>query len=285
MIHNFAGADEAALDDPALPVLLPAQRVVLPADAALRRRRRPAATPELLDIIPRDNRRSYDMRTVLDAVFDDTDWLEVQPRFGPAIICALAHLGSHPVAVIANQPAKLAGAIDADAADKAAHFITVADSFHLPLVFLADNPGMMPGSRSERRAYCEAGKDVRCSDGRHHRQAACDAAQGVRVQFDGDVDAGIRQSGGDIRLPGGDDGCDESAAAQGRAAKADEDVTELLKQIELDAPSTPRAIRFRRADLTRGDQERLAADAAARGPGPTGGRGAGGAHCDHTVAR
>ena len=63
------------------------QRVVLPADAGPSATPGPRATPELLDIIPRDNRRSYDMRTVLDAVFDDTDWLEVQPRFGPAIIC------------------------------------------------------------------------------------------------------------------------------------------------------------------------------------------------------
>ena len=59
--------------------------------------------------------------------------------------------------MIANQLAKLAGAIDADAADKAAHFITVADSFHLPLVFLADNPGMMPGSRSERAGVLRSG--------------------------------------------------------------------------------------------------------------------------------
>jgi acetyl-CoA carboxylase carboxyltransferase component len=97
------------------------------------------------------------MRAVLDVVFDRPDWFEVQPRFGPAIICALAHLGGHPVAVVANQPQVLAGSIDADAADKAAHFITVADSFHLPLVFLADNPGMLPGSRSERSGVLRAG--------------------------------------------------------------------------------------------------------------------------------
>ena len=61
------------------------------------------------------------------------------------MICALARLGGHPVAVIANQPARLAGSIDVDGADKAAHFITVADSFHVPLVFLADNPGVLAG--------------------------------------------------------------------------------------------------------------------------------------------
>ena len=117
----------------------------------------PRATPELLDIVSRDNRRVYDMRRVLDVVFDQPDWFEIQPKFGPAIICALAHLGGHPVAVVANQPKVLAGSIDADAADKAAHLIMVADSFHLPIVFLADNPGMLPGSRSERSGVLRSG--------------------------------------------------------------------------------------------------------------------------------
>lgn len=122
----------------------------------------PAATPtpatgELLEIVPRDSRRSYDMRAVLDVIFDSPRRFEVAPGYGPAIICALAHLGGHPVAVVANQPRVGAGAIDTAAADKAAHFITVADSFHLPLIFLADNPGMLPGSRSEREGCCGPG--------------------------------------------------------------------------------------------------------------------------------
>jgi hypothetical protein len=72
--------------------------MVLPADAAPRR---PAARdpPATARHHLQDNQRVYDMRTVLDVVFDDADWLEVQPRFGPAIICALAHLGGYPVAV------------------------------------------------------------------------------------------------------------------------------------------------------------------------------------------
>lgn len=115
---------------------------------------RPRPTPELLDIVSRDNRRVYDMRAVLDVVFDRPDWFEVQPRYGKAIICALAHLGGHPVAVVANQPNVLAGSIDAEAADKAAHFIMVADSFHLPLIFFADNPGMLPGSQSNAAGCC-----------------------------------------------------------------------------------------------------------------------------------
>ena len=158
VIHNLAEDDEGVLDDirrylsffPASAWSYPSS---LPADEATE----PRQTPELLDIVPRGNRRVYDIRAVLDIVFDTSDWFEVQPKFGAAIICALAHLGGHPVAVVANQPKVLAGSIDADAADKAAHFITVADSFHLPIVFLADNPGMLPGSRSEKNGVLRSG--------------------------------------------------------------------------------------------------------------------------------
>ena len=117
----------------------------------------PRPVDELLEIIPRDNRRIYDIRDVIDAITDRGDWFEVQPGFGRAIVCALAHLGGEPVAIVANQPNVQAGSIDAPAADKAAHFIMVADSFHVPLVFLADNPGMLPGTRSERAGVLRSG--------------------------------------------------------------------------------------------------------------------------------
>ena len=97
------------------------------------------------------------MHEVVDAVFDEGSCFEVQPSFGRSLLCFLARLGGHPVAVVANEPRFLAGSLDADGADKASHFITVADSFHLPLVFLADNPGVMPGSWSERQAILRSG--------------------------------------------------------------------------------------------------------------------------------
>jgi acetyl-CoA carboxylase carboxyltransferase component len=114
-------------------------------------------TPELLDLVPRDNRRVYDMRRVIEVIVDQRDWFEIQPAFGRAIVCALAHLGGEPVAIVANQPLVQAGAIDAAAADKAAHFVAVADAFHVPLVFLADNPGMLPGRRSEQAGILRRG--------------------------------------------------------------------------------------------------------------------------------
>jgi acetyl-CoA carboxylase carboxyltransferase component len=117
----------------------------------------PRPVPELLDIVPRNGRRVYDMHDLIEAVVDAGSGFEVQPGFGPSVITTLACLGGHPVGVVANQPQVLAGSIDADGADKAAHFITVADSFHLPLIFLSDNPGVLPGSASERQGILRSG--------------------------------------------------------------------------------------------------------------------------------
>jgi acetyl-CoA carboxylase carboxyltransferase component len=114
-------------------------------------------TPELEDLIPRDGRRGYDIRPVVTALVDRGDWFEVQPRFGTSVVCGLGRIGGHPVAIVANQPLVLAGAVDASAADKSAHFITVADSFHVPLLFVTDNPGMLPGSASERQGVLRSG--------------------------------------------------------------------------------------------------------------------------------
>jgi acetyl-CoA carboxylase carboxyltransferase component len=97
------------------------------------------------------------MHDLIEAVVDAGSGFEVQPGFGPSVITTLARLGGHPVGVVANQPQVLAGSIDADGADKAAHFITVADSFHLPLIFLSDNPGVLPGSASERQGILRSG--------------------------------------------------------------------------------------------------------------------------------
>ena len=117
----------------------------------------PRTVTEITNLVPLNGRRIYDMRTVIDVVFDADSGLEVQPAFGCSVICALVRLGGHPVAVVANQPQVLAGSINADAADKAAHFISVADSFHLPLMFLSDNPGVLPGSASERAGILRKG--------------------------------------------------------------------------------------------------------------------------------
>jgi acetyl-CoA carboxylase carboxyltransferase component len=110
----------------------------------------PRAVPEILDLMPADPRKGYDIKPVLDVVFDARSVLELQAGFGRPIVTAFARLAGSAVGVVANQPAAKAGSIDSDSADKAAHFLEVADAFHLPVVFLADNPGVLAGTASER---------------------------------------------------------------------------------------------------------------------------------------
>ena len=236
VIHNLGSDDAAVLDDIRRYLsYFPSSAWSYPASRGADETTGPRPTPELLEIVPRGNRRVYDMRAVLDAVFDRPDWFEVQPKFGPAIICALAHLGGHPVAVVANQPRVLAGSIDADAADKAAHFITVADSFHLPIVFLADNPGMLPGSRSEKSGVLRSGARM---------FAAQTTATTIKLHvtlrkaygFGSMVMSllGFDNQSATYAYPGATMGA-MSAAALSRASHAAEDVETRLRQAEVDA--------------------------------------------------
>jgi acetyl-CoA carboxylase carboxyltransferase component len=157
LIHNGAAGDTDAIDQiRAYLSYMPSSAWSYPPSAPLGPQVAPRPTEEVASIVPRDGRRGYDMRGVLRAVVDD-GLFEVQPRFGPAVVCALARVGGHPVGIVANQPLVMAGAVDAPAADKAAHFISVADAFHLPLLFVTDNPGMLPGSQSERRGVLRSG--------------------------------------------------------------------------------------------------------------------------------
>jgi acetyl-CoA carboxylase carboxyltransferase component len=96
------------------------------------------------------------MRSVVRELLDDGEHLEIQPLFGRSLLTALGRLGGESVAVVANQPTVLAGAIDRDAADKAARFLQIADAFHLPVIFLADNPGVLSGSKAERAGTLRA---------------------------------------------------------------------------------------------------------------------------------
>lgn len=236
VIHNVAEDDEAVLDDVRRYLsYFPPSAWSYPASLPQDEDSEPRATPELLDIVSRDNRRVYDMRAVLDVIFDRPDWFEVQPQYGKAIICALAHLGGHPVAVVANQPQVLAGSIDAAAADKAAHFILVADSFHLPIVFLADNPGMLPGSRSERSGVLRAGARMFAA-----QTAATTLKLHVTLRkaygFGSMVMSllGFDSQSATFAFPGATMGA-MSAAALGRATHAGEDVTAKLREAELQA--------------------------------------------------
>jgi len=117
----------------------------------------PRRLDDLLEIVPVDDRRPYDVRDVLSRAFDDGSVLELQARFGASLVTALARLAGEAVAVLASQPRVRAGAIDREAADKGTRFLEVADAFHLPVVFLADTPGVMAGTAAERSGALRAG--------------------------------------------------------------------------------------------------------------------------------
>ena len=106
----------------------------------------------LRDVIPVDRLRAYDVRKVIDGMFDSDSVLEIRRDFGVGMITALARLEGRPVGVIANNPAHLAGAIDSDGADKAARFMQLCDAHALPIVTLVDTPGMMVGPDVEQTA-------------------------------------------------------------------------------------------------------------------------------------
>ena len=106
----------------------------------------------LREIVPERRRQIYDVRKVLDGLFDEDSVLELRRGFGAGIVTALARVDGHALGVVANQPPHLGGAIDADGADKAARFMALCDAFELPLLFLCDTPGFMVGPAAEKTA-------------------------------------------------------------------------------------------------------------------------------------
>ncbi len=104
----------------------------------------------ILDLIPINPAKSYDVKILIKMLSDTDSLFEIQPSFGKSIITAFVRIDGRPVAIVANQPLIKAGTIDSDAADKTAHFLEIANAFHLPVVFLADNPGIMAGTEAER---------------------------------------------------------------------------------------------------------------------------------------
>ncbi|MEO6470028.1 MAG: carboxyl transferase domain-containing protein, partial [Acidimicrobiia bacterium] len=111
---------------------------------------------EILDLIPADPRLTYDIGPVLEVLLDPESLLEIQPDFGRSLVTGLGRLGGASVAVVANNPALRSGVIDRDAAEKAARFLGVVGAFGLPVVFLADTPGLAVGTDAEASGILRA---------------------------------------------------------------------------------------------------------------------------------
>ncbi|MBU8785107.1 MULTISPECIES: acyl-CoA carboxylase subunit beta [Bacillus] len=111
----------------------------------------------LEDIIPQNQNSPFDMMDLILRVVDEDSFFEIKKRFAPELITGLARLDGLPVGIIANQPRMKGGVLFHDSADKAAKFINLCDAFNIPLLFLADIPGFMIGTKVERAGIIRHG--------------------------------------------------------------------------------------------------------------------------------
>jgi propionyl-CoA carboxylase beta chain len=121
----------------------------------------------LLDVVPDNPNKPYDMHDVIRRVVDDGEFYEVHRDYAGNILCGFAHLGGASVGIVANQPAVLAGVLDINASVKGARFVRFCDAFNIPIVTFEDVPGFLPGVSQEHGgiirhgakllyAFCEA---------------------------------------------------------------------------------------------------------------------------------
>lgn len=104
----------------------------------------------ILDILPQESNRVYDMKAILKELVDDGEYFEYKASYGQALLTVLTHLNGRVVGIIANQPNKYAGAAGPKECEKATDFICLCDSFHIPLIFLHDTPGFRVSNQAEK---------------------------------------------------------------------------------------------------------------------------------------
>ncbi|MEV0604421.1 acyl-CoA carboxylase subunit beta [Streptomyces sp. NPDC050315] len=136
--------------------LLPSNNRELPPSA-------PATDPvdrsceALLDVVPAEPGRTYDIRQVIEEIADDGEYFEVHPGWAGNIVCALTRFNGEVAGIVANQPAHFAGVLDIEASEKAARFVQFCDAFNIPLVTLVDVPGFLPGVDQEHNGIIRRG--------------------------------------------------------------------------------------------------------------------------------
>jgi propionyl-CoA carboxylase beta chain len=107
------------------------------------------ACEQLVELVPENPNKPYDIRKIITTVADGGGFLEVHEHYAKNIVVGFIRIGGHPVGVVANQPLVLAGCLDIDASVKAARFVRTCDAFNIPLLTLVDVPGFLPGTEQE----------------------------------------------------------------------------------------------------------------------------------------
>jgi acetyl-CoA/propionyl-CoA carboxylase carboxyl transferase subunit len=141
VVHVIAASEREALDDGArLASLLGSHGDLDPAAVA---------DVDLAALLPENPKRAYDVHPVVDALLDEGTALELHARWAPNIVTTLGRMGGRSVGIIANNPLRLGGCLDATSAEKAARFVRMCDAFGVPLVVVVDVPGYLPGVGQE----------------------------------------------------------------------------------------------------------------------------------------
>lgn len=120
----------------------------------------PKAEFAIENIIPKESNKPYDIRDVIRAIADDSDFFEVHSYFAPNIVVGFMRIDGETIGVIGNQPLVLAGVLDVDSSDKAGRFIRFCDAFNIPLVTLVDIPGYLPGVDQEHAGVIRHGAKI-----------------------------------------------------------------------------------------------------------------------------
>jgi acetyl-CoA carboxylase carboxyltransferase component len=106
---------------------------------------------QILDYLPEQPNRTYDIRTIAKAIVDDAEMLELKPNYARPCVTAFARLDGRAIGVIANNPMYGAGALTADCCDKITSFLVLCDAFNLPIITLVDTPGFLIGKEGEQK--------------------------------------------------------------------------------------------------------------------------------------
>lgn len=120
----------------------------------------PKAEYKIEEIVPHDPTQPYDIRNVIRAISDDSDFFEVMEGFARNIVIGFGRMNGETIGFVANQPLVLAGVLDCDSSDKAARFIRYCDAFNIPLVTLEDMPGYLPGVDQEHAGVIRHGAKI-----------------------------------------------------------------------------------------------------------------------------
>jgi acetyl-CoA carboxylase carboxyltransferase component len=116
--------------------------------------------PRLLEIVPQEEGKGYDMKEAIKEIFDPDSFFEVQAGFAPNSIAAFARLGGQTVGIAANQTKSMAGTLDVNSSDKIARFVRLCDAFNVPIINLIDTPGYLPGTDQEHKGIIRHGAKI-----------------------------------------------------------------------------------------------------------------------------